>query len=768
MQAIKSVSTSLLGISGDCILALTPQQQLVCALSSTRQLMGVWPFGSLRTYWGGKERFGFKSGRRSPRGEGEFAFVTKQGEEIYSRLQRAINLTSLVSKSEVEDSLPPDPTRAETPVPFSDSDEELPHFSEKPPPPVPDKPPELLKRLSMGGLPPTPSPTRQPLVPGSVATDEISETGPAYFTSQNPKYLHQQAAPMDSPRVKPAPRPVVKPPLESTLSAPICRRPLPLEDDTYSHATHDIPQSFVSRHSSLKTTATTSADTDKDKIYHGLVRNEATVSPSRTPLNPAEPIPESDITYDIAYPVESAAQQAKVPLPIPDGEYSSMGETDQQKKALMERKMSVEGRKRLLSEETLSFGAKLRGGVEGVQGRKGQGSFVEPQEDGTRDRSDTMTANPLYGSHDNLLVDFVNFENSSIMSSARYNNQGGYHEDMVNDPLTDSMVANPVYGEHMPSGAAGYSRNVGMFTDDRPVSPLENNLVSNPLYGQHRNRNPLHQGVSDIDGATLQSSDPNSERTKSGGHTSSSAGGSKQTPEGEGTSPEEQTDSTGDDNVSKGTDAQQDGEHNNPSHSSSSKEVEDVNSMSEQEESSETKGSSDSQLSDSDTAALNHESSVPSITVKPDHLEKRTSAVSTTSNSSNHESSVPSITVKPDYPEKRASAVSTTSNSSNGCTPVHNSHDVSGKASPSRLGQGDATLRTSPVPAKGGTPVHVSHALVKGHSPVPTSSASASPIHRDGRGYSKVDKTRKAEVEEESDISPPPPIPPRKYSNGDS
>ena len=313
MKPLKSVSTSLLGISGDCILALTPQKQLVCALHSTRQLVGVWPYNSLRTYWGGKERFGFKAGRRSPRGEGEFTFLTERGEEIYRRLEGTIKLSSKVPKSQVEDSLPPDPTRAETPVPFIDSEEEeeLPSISDSTPPPLPSKPPDL-KRLSIGGPPlPSSSPTHQsrqpaPPLPGSSASsDEISETGPAYFTSQNAKSLHQQGGiTSDAPKVvKPSPYPVVKQPLVPMQSAPVIGRPPPLDDDTYSHATHDIPQSFISRHSSLKTIP---EGKDKDKIYHGLMRTDSSkgssVSPSHPPHNPSQPLPEEDAAYDVAYP----------------------------------------------------------------------------------------------------------------------------------------------------------------------------------------------------------------------------------------------------------------------------------------------------------------------------------------------------------------------------------------------------------------------------------------------------------------------------------
>ena len=730
MKPLKSDSTSLLGISGDCILALTPQRQLVCALRSTNQLVGVWPFNCFRTYWGGKERFGFVAGRRSPRGEGEFTFLTEEGEVIYRRLKRAIELTSFVTKSRVDESLPPDPTREETPVPFDDSDEELPNMSNSPPP-VPDKPLELLKRLSMGNLPPTP--VHQPPVPGSMSTDEISETGPAYFTNQGSKHLLQQETSSQNPPkvIRPSPRnpaaaAAVKQPLEATRSSPIVSRPPPLEDDTYSHTAHDIPLSFIGRRSPMKTAGAATAE-DKEKIYHGLVRTESTkssvVSPARAPPNlpTTEPLPEGDITYDVAFPADSCAEQQ---LPMLDGEYGSMGDAEEQKKILREKK-AVEERCRLLSRDNVTFGAQLRGRVESSTNENKRDFTAEFQDDALRDRSDTMTSNPIYGSHDPMLGNHINVEGS--MSIIRYGQQDRYHE--ASNPLTDSMVANPVYGEHMAPRIPG-PESRGMVYDDRPVSPLEHSLVSNPLYGSSRSTNPLQVGTvrmenesqfaSDIDGCSNQASEHNGENSGTNTNDSDTQGGNdgnncNGNDSSEGVSSEEQTDST-----EFVTTTQNSGPVSTQ-----------ANGMSTQE------------CPSTDQQSLSH-------------------------TGDNHEPNVPSIEVKSEEPSSSVASTFSTAG-----TPIH-AHSSTEQVSMSASAVADSSVRTSPAPARVETPVHGPHTPEKGFSPAPGSDQGASPIHRDGRGYSKVDKTRKAaeadneENQEGNSVSPPPPVPPRKYSDSDS
>ena len=86
-----SSHTSLIGANGECLLAITTDSEILCALASSRQVVGVWPFNCLRRYWCGESVFGFEAGKRSPRGEGTYTFATPQDEEIYCTLKRYID-----------------------------------------------------------------------------------------------------------------------------------------------------------------------------------------------------------------------------------------------------------------------------------------------------------------------------------------------------------------------------------------------------------------------------------------------------------------------------------------------------------------------------------------------------------------------------------------------------------------------------------------------------------------------------------------------------
>ena len=88
---------SIIGAHGECLLAITTGSEILCALSSTRQVVGVWPFNCLRRYWCGESVFGFEAGKRSPRGEGTFTFATTRDEEIYRTLKRYIDKAKQVS-----------------------------------------------------------------------------------------------------------------------------------------------------------------------------------------------------------------------------------------------------------------------------------------------------------------------------------------------------------------------------------------------------------------------------------------------------------------------------------------------------------------------------------------------------------------------------------------------------------------------------------------------------------------------------------------------
>lgn len=103
-----------LGALGDCMLAITPNLELQCALLPSRQILAVWPFDALKSFSYGSSLFSFQAGRHAPRGPGEYAFITSQDYLIHSRLEKFIekarrNSSSSGSSSRISllDSRPP-------------------------------------------------------------------------------------------------------------------------------------------------------------------------------------------------------------------------------------------------------------------------------------------------------------------------------------------------------------------------------------------------------------------------------------------------------------------------------------------------------------------------------------------------------------------------------------------------------------------------------------------------------------------------------------
>lgn len=763
VQPQMSTSMSLIGASGDCLLAFTPQKQIVCALLPTRQKVGVWPYGSLRKYWGGKEIFGFKAGRRSPRGEGEFIFITGQGEEIYRYLARTVRLTSMASaaakssKSELLDSLPPDPTRSETPVPSSDSDEGENH--QPSPLNVPPKPPDMSKRLSMGPLPlpeiPTASHMATPTPSGSLAGTVVSDTSPAYSVNRSPKYR-------TSPKKKEASKrsqslgavlplqphaPVVGP----SHSLPSANQRLPEgEDDTYSHATHNLPQ-------------TPAKMAEGPPLYHGLVRTESTRSATKPASRTSEggvanPNPD-ELVYDLAYPPDNK----QVRIPMNQGEYGSMGDAEDQKKELMEKKLvppsgdgvteekggkavsggsgkapegvtisgnKVVSRDSIPGQEVLGIsgdntsgqrgkvmprgnklsGIQVQGRVECINGRKVPSL-------GRRGDDEVLTDNPMYDSTENML-------SPNLMGGAVGGAMAGYGRDgchfegnfaSLGLDMTDSMILNPVYG-HAPmvaqkgkaSGSASATAQTG--TGSKPDSPLEHSMAPNPLYGL----GPVQQvGQS-----------------------------SKQSPTGDGTAQSSQESSGG-------------GHGQNPA----SKEDIDIKAPEDGDACKSSGGcgqGEDTQLKAQytgsiETATQNHcpradegvaGNKQENLNSKPQHTEE----TETEEKEGNSGSDKPSTEHMADK-QKEDKKIGVASGSGVG---VQEGHALDVKVA------GDTAAGSSP---------QKDHIDVKDDNTV----VKISP-QKGEKGYSKVDKNRENSEERgtrsEDESSPPPPLPPRKYTNG--
>ncbi len=473
-----SISTTMIGAAGgDCTLAFTPQRQIVCALSPGHQIVGVWPFGCLRKYWGGKDHFGFISGRRSPRGEGEFVFSTNRGEEIYRILERTIQLASSVLKDEVRPpaSLPPDTTTSgEKTPPVSSSESDDDGGGRYVPPPVPNKPPDLLKRLStVGSMSPPLIPDQEdrlsPLGIASADVSDVSETAPAYMLNRTVS-LASSRPPPHVPITEHARATSMRAPPKSTRALPV---PNMDEDDTYSHATHTLPKQY-NRNPSLKII-------EGGKVYNGLVHSGSSISRNQPPTqNPSRtrPKPEADTQlYDLAYLPSSDCP--KDLTQVGEGDYGSVGDPNQPKRKI------IQTNGEMLSRDTQSFGAKLRGRTD---------SAAKIESSLQRQTSDGLTSNPAYGSQEDIL-NFIQLDGNSLNTDEHRGNAGeGYcHEGVVDsgNPLglgmDDSMVMNPVYGEHkQPAFDDGFSGGDATSMLLPVINPLEDSLTTNPIYGGHR------------------------------------------------------------------------------------------------------------------------------------------------------------------------------------------------------------------------------------------------------------------------------------------
>ncbi len=110
MKAEESNFMSILGVHGDCQLALTPTFEILCALMPSRQVIAVWPLDCLRTFAYGNGVFSFEAGRHAPHGPGEYSFITQHDHLIHGRLTKLIakaKRNSLSSSSSRYDSRPP-------------------------------------------------------------------------------------------------------------------------------------------------------------------------------------------------------------------------------------------------------------------------------------------------------------------------------------------------------------------------------------------------------------------------------------------------------------------------------------------------------------------------------------------------------------------------------------------------------------------------------------------------------------------------------------
>ena len=82
---------NVIGVYGDCLLALTPNFEILCAQAGTKQLLARWPFDCLKSYSHGSGLFSFIAGRHSPHGPGEYGFITGQDKTIHRMVEKLID-----------------------------------------------------------------------------------------------------------------------------------------------------------------------------------------------------------------------------------------------------------------------------------------------------------------------------------------------------------------------------------------------------------------------------------------------------------------------------------------------------------------------------------------------------------------------------------------------------------------------------------------------------------------------------------------------------
>ena len=116
VKGVDSEHMRLIGCpNGDCILAIDREEIQLANLRSKKFIVR-WPLHCLRRYVCEMDEFKIFTGRRAPRGEGEYTFRSANAGQIYSTLERFIELKAQelqqqqqVSKSDSLENRPPAP-----------------------------------------------------------------------------------------------------------------------------------------------------------------------------------------------------------------------------------------------------------------------------------------------------------------------------------------------------------------------------------------------------------------------------------------------------------------------------------------------------------------------------------------------------------------------------------------------------------------------------------------------------------------------------------
>lgn len=320
VEAQDGIHMNMIGARGDCKLAITGDSEILCALAPTRQVVGVWPFNTLRRYWCGDGVFGFEAGKRSPRGEGVFTFISTRDEEIYTIMKQYIDKAKEATlqrkrhrkgaKEEVMDvnmrpklPLPREvATPPDSPVLGPVSDDDMTKVDK-------DRQASLqyesipVQRDDLVGLP---SAFQPPLKRGTSLHTDISGPSPAYVLkrSQTSKprrvqqWLHNTKEAMQEFD-------------ENQIMEAVGGDSLVPEDDTYSHTRHIMPAQFQQH--------ATDHNIIDESTYHTLVHNGKPATKLKKGEEGVDPL------YSLAYPPrDGVARGSRQVRLLPGSEYATL------------------------------------------------------------------------------------------------------------------------------------------------------------------------------------------------------------------------------------------------------------------------------------------------------------------------------------------------------------------------------------------------------------------------------------------------------------
>ena len=332
VRAQEGSHTNMIGAHGDCLIAITTESEILCALASTKQVVGVWPFNCLRRYWCGEGVFGFEAGKRSPRGEGTFSFVSVQDEEIYTTLKKYIDRAkqaTLQGKRTGVDSRPKFPLPPESSPPVSEDEmvDEIVgdlNYAEIP-----------ATKESLVGPPRSVSPYQRR---SSLHHTDVSGPSPVYMMKRNqtcrPRRIQQWVETTEAATSQRwegdtggGTGGVVGGNIPPSMFPRGGRDPLTLaEEDMYSHTQHVVPAPFQRR--------ATDHNIVEESTYHTLVHDKcATLKNKREPQGGVEgggggggEEGEGAQLYSIAYPPDVARLEGRQIRVVsgPDNEYGTL------------------------------------------------------------------------------------------------------------------------------------------------------------------------------------------------------------------------------------------------------------------------------------------------------------------------------------------------------------------------------------------------------------------------------------------------------------